>query len=89
MASHKTAHRRRRVHSSKRRKNVKSRKAKKGGALTLTTAQKANINKCNASYSKLQDYDAKENWEKKYGVYYDPRTTCTELVVNKNKTDFF
>jgi hypothetical protein len=31
MASRKTAHRRRRVHSSKRRKNVKSRKVMRGG----------------------------------------------------------
>lgn len=42
MASHKTAHRRRRVHSSKRRKNVKSRKVMRGGD------QSADIRRCNA-----------------------------------------
>jgi hypothetical protein len=43
MASRKTAHRRRRVHSSKRRKNVKSRKVMRGGD-NLSAA----IRRCNA-----------------------------------------
>lgn len=41
MASRKTAHRRRRVHSSKRRKNVKSRKVMRGGD------QATDIRRCN------------------------------------------
>jgi hypothetical protein len=56
MASHKTAHRRRRVHSSKRRKNVKSRKVMRGGRIFNTLANcKARVNNAKNYYAKTKE----------------------------------
>ncbi len=60
MAYKKTAHRRRRVHSSKRRKNVKSRKVMRGGGIFNTKSNcKARVNNARNDFAKnkeIQDF---------------------------------
>jgi hypothetical protein len=56
MAYKKTAHRRRRVHSSKRRKNVKSRKVIRGGGIFNTMPNcKARVNNAKNDVAKTKE----------------------------------
>lgn len=72
MAYKKTAHKRRRARSS-RRKNVKSRKVMRGGAKFNSVPQ------CTASYNNAPN---KSDWIKKYlgpGEFYNYSSTCKLL----------
>ena len=63
MAYKKTAHRRRRVRSS-RRKNAKSRKMMWGGAFTNVSQCKAYVNNSQSNYNKKNEIDIFTNYSK-------------------------
>ncbi len=79
MASHKTAHRRRRVHSSKRRKNVKSRKVMRGGRMEMS--------KCKAFVGNPKNYERVELEKRDYGIKGIGLLACNEFV--NTDVDFF
>jgi hypothetical protein len=75
MALRKTAHKRRRTHSSKRRKNVKSRKVMRGGWNNLAN--------CQSEWRAVQfDPQLSQEWLKRNNTVFS-NTMCQQLVARR------